>query len=247
VRQGLALDRRVSFALIAVATLCAAPAITRTIAAQDPAPLAFASPTPPAAATGATFEFWGGLAGASPALGFLGDTPGMNFGVFAMRWSRWLGGVDERTGIPRYEISFDLIPVARISPPLESVDCPGPSTCVPAGSLDSGGDGFFPEKSPFGLGINALGLTRRFSPRRGISPSLGATLGALLFEERVPTTHASAFNFLLGVEAGVRIGDPSRQTILLTYRALHLSNAGMRHENPGVFWHTISAGIRYPR
>jgi hypothetical protein len=171
----------------------------------------------------------------------------MNFGLLALRWSRWVGPADKRTGIPRYEISFDLIPVARISPPLESVDCPGSSTCVPAGSIDSDRDGFFPERSPFGLGVNALGVTRRFSPRGGISPSLGATVGALLFEERVPTTRASAFNFLLGFEAGVRLGDPSGNTALLTYRALHLSNAGTRHENPGVFWHTLTVGVRYPR
>jgi hypothetical protein len=193
------------------------------------------------------FEFWGGLAGASPALGLLGDTPGMNFGVFAMRWSRPIGRTDERTGVPRYELSFDLIPVARISPPLESVDCPGPTTCVAPPEPGARHDGFFPESSPFGLGVNALGLTRRFAPRRGFSPSLGATLGALLFEERVPTTHASALNFLIGFESGVRLGDPDDSTVLLTYRALHLSNGGMQRENPGVFWHTFSVGVRYPR
>ena len=200
-----------------------------------------------AQAPGESFEFWGGLAASSPALGLLGDTPGMNLGMLAMRWSRWMGRTDERTGIPRYEISFDLIPVVRISPPLESVDCPGSTTCVAARTSQDREDRFFPERSPFGIGVNALGLTRRFAPRRGISPSLGATVGALLFEERVPTTRASALNFLIGAEAGVRIGDPAQHTILLTYRALHLSNGGMQRENPGVFWHTITAGVRYPR
>lgn len=231
----------------ALALLIALLALARTIVAQEPASSAFASSPVTGAATGATFEFWGGLAGSSPALGILGDTPGMNFGMVAMRWSRWVGRTDARTGVPRYEISFDLIPVARISPPLESIECPGPTTCVAGGTEPPEQDGLFPDRSPFGLGINALGLTRRFAPRRGISPSLGATLGALLFEERVPTTHASALNFLLGAEAGVRLGDPASQTFLLTYRALHLSNGGMRRENPGVFWHTITVGVRYPR
>ena len=199
-------------------------------------------PTP----TGASFEFWGGLAANSPALGMLGDTPGMNFGLVALRWSRGLGRPHEATGIPRYELSMDLIPIARISPPLRSVDCPGPTTCV-SGPAPGTGAGFFPERSPFGLGLNALGLTRRFAPRRGLSPSVGATLGALLFEDRVPTTHASSLNFLVGVEAGVRLGDPAERTLLLTYRALHLSNGGMRRENPGVFWHTFSVGVRTPR
>lgn len=194
--------------------------------------------------TATSFEFWGGLAANSPALGMLGDTPGMNFGLVALRWSRGLGRPDEALGIPRYELSMDLIPIARISPPLRSVDCPGSTTCVSGPAPEAG---FFPERSPFGLGLNALGLTRRFAPRRGLSPSVGATLGALLFEDRVPTTQASALNFLVGVEAGLRLGDPRERTLLLTYRALHLSNGGMRRENPGVFWHTFSVGVRTPR
>jgi hypothetical protein len=201
---------------------------------------------PVEARTGTSFEFWGGLASNSPPLGPLGDTPGMNFGLVGLRWSRPVGRVDLVSGIPVYELSFDLIPVARMSPPLESVDCPGPGTCVTPATAEQR-ERFFPDRSPFAIGVNALGLTRRFAPRQGLSPSLGATLGALLFEERVPTTHASALNFLLGIEAGLRLGDPDRHTILLTYRALHLSNGGMQRENPGVFWHTITAGVRYPR
>jgi hypothetical protein len=95
--------------------------------------------------------------------------------------------------------------------------------------------------------VNAFGVTRRFAPDRAISPSLGTTFGAILFEDRVPTSGAASLNFLLGAEAGVRLGHPRGRTVMLTYRAIHLSNGGTKRENPGIFWHTLSLGLRTPR
>lgn len=194
-----------------------------------------------------TVEVWGGYARGSTEAGWLGDTPGMNFGLVAFRWSRRLGPVDRDARAPYSELSVDLIPIARISRPLTSVrPCLTASTCI-LPPPPSGDEGLFPAASPFGAGFNILGLTRRFAPLRDISPSLGATFGALLFEERVPTTHASALNFLVGVEAGLRLGPVDRRTVILSYRALHLSNGGTQRENPGVLSHLVSIGVRFPR
>jgi hypothetical protein len=193
-----------------------------------------------------TFEIWGGYARGSPEAGFLGDTPGINFGLLALRWSRPLGAYTVSGGDARYELSFDLIPLARISTPLQSYQpCLGASACVlPAGP--NGDQGYFPDGSPFGAGVNALGLTRRFARSQDLSLSQGTTLGALIFEEPVPTTNASALNFMIGVEAGVRLGNARRPGIVLAYRAVHLSNAGTRRENPGVFSHLVSIGLYRP-
>ncbi len=193
------------------------------------------------------FEVWGGFARGSSEWGALGETPGMNLGLIALRWSSPLGQPRAVGAIPRWEISFDVIPLARISTPLRSFrPClVGPICVLPP--PPNGDEGFFPDESPFAVGVNPIGLTRRFSLTPILTSTIGATAGALLFGEPVPTTAASAFNFTASLELGVRIGRPTGRTFSVTYRALHLSNGGLRFENPAVLSHVVSLGLQVPR
>lgn len=203
------------------------------------------------AARRGAWEVWGGLSGRSPQWGVLGETPDMRFALLALRWSRPLGAPIEARGPAAFEWTIDLVPVARLSPPLVSlrgtgVPCEDAQLCVlppdPAPGL-----GLFPPDAPFGFGFAPLGLTRRFARRGPVSPWLGIIGGALYFTERVPTTQASRFNFTASGEVGVRFGRPTEPGVTIAYRFHHISNAGTAGENPGVASHLITVGVHHPR
>lgn len=197
------------------------------------------------------FELWAGLSNESPQWGILGETPGMRFGMLALRWTRALGAPVEANVLPATEWTVDLIPLARMSPPLTSLtgsglSCPRASLCVaPQDPADQ--QGYFPPGSPLAVGIAPLGVTRRFFRMSRASPFVGVNGGMLVFTERVPTSRASRANFTASAEIGVRFGPPAEPAITLSYRFHHISNAGVVTENPGLASHLIAVGLHRPR
>jgi hypothetical protein len=193
-------------------------------------------------------EIWGGLAQGSPQLGILGETPNMNFAVVALRISRPLTRLSTATRSTMVHI--DIIPFALLSPPYTSLtgtndpDCRADALCLePA----TNAPGLFPNGSAVGMGVTPLGITMHFRQDRALSPSIGVTGGALLFDRAAPTTAGAHFNYTAAVEAGLRIGRPDRTGLVLTYRFHHISNAGMARENPGVASHLLTLGLRSAR
>jgi len=193
-------------------------------------------------------ELWGGLAQGSPQLGILGETPNMNFAVFALRISRPVARMSSPTRSTM--VHLDIIPFALLSPPYTSLtgtndpDCSPNALCLePA----TNAPGLFPNGSAVGIGVTPLGITMHFRQDRTLSPSLGVTGGALLFDRAAPTTAGARFNYTAAIEAGLRIGRPDRTGLVLTYRFHHISNAGMARENPGVASHLLTFGLRSAR
>lgn len=234
--------------LLHVAVLAAASVIATGLVAAPSRAQA------PDSAAGATrrgdWELWGGIGGRSPQWGILGETPDMRFGLVALRWTRPIGA-HAASDLPVLAWTVDLVPIARLSPPLVSlrgtgVPCDRAALCVLPPDR-SAGDGLFPPDAPFGFGFSPIGLTRRFRRAGPISPWLGITGGALYFSERVPTTQAARFNFTASGELGLRFGSPSEPGLTVAYRFHHISNGGTAGENPGVASHLITVGLHHPR
>lgn len=206
----------------------------------------------PAGAAPPALEVWGGLADGSSEWGVLGGTPGMNLGILALRITRPLGSSPERTSLPAWEWTIDVIPVALMSPPLVSlggagdVECPEDEICVEPADPGAA-DRLFPPGTAFGVGFAPLGVTRRLRRSSSMSPFAGITGGILFFDRRVPTTRSSEFNFTASLEVGVRFGRPDHTGATLSYRFHHLSNAGFASENPGLASHLVSVGIHRPQ
>lgn len=193
-------------------------------------------------------EIWGGIAQGSPQLGILGETPNMNFAVVALRIARPVPRLSTATRSTM--VHLDIIPFALLSPPYTSLsgandpDCRPGALCLEPGT---NAPGLFPNGSAVGVGITPLGITMHFRQHRALSPSLGLTGGALLFDRAAPTTAGARFNYTAALEAGLRIGRPERTGVVLTYRFHHISNAGMARENPGVASHLLTFGLRSAR
>lgn len=206
---------------------------------------------PPTQATRGAFEIWGGLASNSPQWGLLGETPDMRLGLVALRWTRPLGAAAPNGQLPALELTFDLVPIARLSPSLISLRGTG-QPCLTAAlcvlrPVESGGSSLFPPGSPFGFGITPVGLTRRFARTSHVSPFVGVNGGVLWFDRAAPTTKAARLNFTASAELGVRFGPVDEAGLTLSYRFHHLSNAGTAGENPGLASHLLVIGIHRPR
>lgn len=208
-------------------------------------------------AAASTFELWGGIATGSPSWGVFGEAPGMNFGVLGLRFARAFGAPahDAASGAPGgvparvTEWHFDLVPLAMLSTPYRSlrgtgVTCPRRALCVAPLSED---EALFPSGSAYGFGVNPFGITTRFRNDRMLSPSLGMTVGGILFDRQVPTSGASEANFTAAIEAGLRIGTPGERGVAIAYRFHHISNGGTASENPGVASHLFTLAWRYGR
>lgn len=188
-------------------------------------------------------ELWAGLARRSPTMGVLGDTPGMDLALTAVRWSRRL-----RTG-RRLAVDqvVEVVPLALLSPPLvTAAPMGGERVCTPGAAcpFQGGGRGFPPGRA-VGAGLAPLGIAAVLRPTRRVQPVLSVTGGALWFDRRVPTTAASRFNFTAAAEAGVRLIDVRGRGAVVTYRFHHLSNAGTAPANPAVASHVLSVGVRW--
>lgn len=196
-------------------------------------------------------EVWAGAANHSPQLGILGEAPGMRFGLLSFRWSSALKPPIAAAALPSLEWTVDFIPVARMSPPLVSLrgtgqPCTTAALCVePADPRDR--ETYFPAGSPFGFGFTPVGVVKRFRTTTKASPFVAINGGALIFDQRVPTTQASQFNFTASAEVGLRFGPPTERGITLSYRFHHISNAGTAGENPGLASHLITVGVHRPR
>lgn len=188
-------------------------------------------------------EIWGGLAQNSPQWGLLGETPGMNLAMLAFRFSRPLGN-PSASRFTTFHV--DVVPIAVMSPPYESahgdprVSCRPDALCVFARQLDGG---LFPRGSVVGAGITPFGLTTHFRHNRSVSPSIGATAGAMYFNRPTPTTRAARFNFTAAIEIGLRFRRAEAHGYLLSYRLHHISNAKTAAENPGVASHLLTIGL----
>jgi hypothetical protein len=193
---------------------------------------------------------WAGAANHSPQLGILGEAPGMRFGMFVFRWSSALKPPVTDGALPSLEWIVDFIPMARMSPPLVSLrgtgqPCTTATLCVePPDPRDR--ESYFPSGSPFGIGIAPVGVVKRFRPAGRASPFVAINGGMLIFDQRVPTTQASHFNFTASAEVGLRVGRPTTRGLTLTYRFHHVSNAGTAGENPGLASHLITVGVHRP-
>lgn len=199
--------------------------------------------------SGGFLEIWGGLAQGSPQWGILGETPDMNLAIFALRFSQDLGGPPDPNASRRTTWHIDLIPLARLSPPYISLagldrPCNPGALCV---ASPERGPGLFPHGSATGIGVAPLGITMHFRQNRRVSPSIGATGGALIFNKAVPTTLGGILNFTAALEAGLRVGPPDGSGLVLSYRLHHISNAGSATENPGVMSHLFTVGVRGTR
>lgn len=196
-------------------------------------------------------EVWAGAANHSPQLGILGEAPGMRFGILSFRWSSALKPPSTTAALPSIEWTVDFIPMARMSPPLVSLrgtgqPCTTAALCVePADPRDR--ESYFPAGSPFGIGIAPIGVVKRFRTLGRASPFVAMNGGVLMFDQRVPTTKASQFNFTASAEVGLRIGRPTARGLTLSYRFHHISNAGTAGENPGLASHLITVGVHRPR
>lgn len=225
-------------ALLGFALVCGVVTTAPRVAAQD---------VTDAMRRRIVFEVWAGMARGSPRWGVLGETPALDFAAFGLRFSRRIGDADGRMSPSRWtELHTDLVPLARMSPPYISLgpnapQCRRGQLCVrrstPEGSVLAVG-------AATGAGIAPLGITTRFRHDTRLSPSFGATGGALWFDRKVPTTAGSRFNFTAALEAGLRFGPPDQPAITLAYRFHHISNAGTARENPGLASHLIAFGIR---
>lgn len=238
------------------------------LAAVGPSPLAAQAPAESTTASGAGnegtptastpsgrrahrggLEAWGGISHRSPQWGVLGETPGMSFGLIALRHSRVAGAAPAPGELPTWEWTVDLIPLALMSPPLISlrgtgVPCVNAVLCVevPPGATGER----FPPGSAYGFGIAPLGVVRRFARERLVSPFVAVTGGALIFDRHAPTTKAARFNFTASAELGLRLGPPDESAFTLSYRFHHISNAGTAGENPGLASHLITLGLHRP-
>ncbi len=190
------------------------------------------------------FELWAGVAQNSPQWGELGEAPGMNLAVVALRLSRPIG---RQSASRQMTYHMDLVPIAVISPSYESargtpgVTCRPDALCVFPRELEPG---LFPRGSVLGVGATPLGLTTLFRANRAVSPSVGVTGGALYFERPTPTTRAGRFNFTAAIELGLLFRRPDGRAFALTYRLHHISNAQTAAENPGVASHLLTLGLR---
>lgn len=195
-------------------------------------------------------ELWGGLAQGSPRWGILGETPGMNVALVGLRLARPVAHTERGSDRRLTTLHVDLIPLALVSTPFTSLrgrdaaDCDPEALCLQPGTNERG---LFPNGSALGLGIAPLGVTTHFRRDSWASPSIGLSGGALLFDRAVPTTRASHFNLTATIEAALRLGDPDRTGIVLSYRFHHISNASFARENPGIASHLLTIGLRSSR
>jgi len=197
----------------------------------------------------ASTEIWAGVARNSPSLGVLGKSPGMSLAILAIRVSRPLDPTDRFPALRTTVRHFDIIPIARLSPPYISrhgsgAPCPSHTVCV---NVPDENGRLLGSGAASGVGVNPLGFTTSINPERSVVPSFGATGGLLFFNRRVPSTRGAKLNFTAAVEAGVRFGPPNGSALVVSYRFHHISNAGFAPENLAVASHLLTFALRSGR
>jgi hypothetical protein len=187
-------------------------------------------------------ELWLGRGTHSPMWGFLGNTPGVNMAMLAVRFTRVVASNADMT----LEYTADIVPAVVLSPPLPTVEGTHTSSArcedrkcelIPLQRT-------FPPGSAFGAGFSPVGLTWVFRPDTRVRPILATTGGVLWTDRQVPTTGATRINFTATAEAGLRTAISRSYELTTTYRFHHLSNAGMA-ENIALASQLFSVGVRW--
>jgi hypothetical protein len=189
-----------------------------------------------------TVELWAGYSDHSTDWGVLGHLPKIHLGLAAGRATHRVATFKSMA----WEYTFDVVPIALISPPLRGViETPWHPACqsyLPCSPVTLGKR--FPQGSGLGYGFSPLGLTGIWRRSSMIQPRIGGTAGMLLFDRAVPTVLSTQFNFTTTAEAGVQFMARSGDGLIFVYRFHHISNAGTGIDNSAVASHVLSIGIR---
>jgi len=182
---------------------------------------------------GWSLEGWAGYSTRSADIGFLGNMPNQRLALGAVRVGRRVAA-GRRAAL---EYTAEIVPFAVLSPPAHVLGPPSCPTKQPCAVRS--------EASAHGRGVTPVGLTVIFRPAHALQLRLGATGGGLWFDQRVPTSTATRFNFTATLESGAQLVDRHGRGVLLVYRFHHLSNGGTGQDNPGIGSHVFSVGARW--
>jgi hypothetical protein len=179
-------------------------------------------------------ELWIGYSPSSTVAGVLGRHGGLSLGLAGLRKNALVRASDARV------VYYTMDLVGGWVTPLVDYSGDAVIKCQPpkydCRRIDVIATGF---------GISPLGLTALFMPDRRVQWRLGANGGALWFNRKTPSDHASQFNFTAAVEAGLQVVAPSGRGVLIVYRLHHLSNGGQADDNLAMLSHVISIGTRW--
>lgn len=104
---------------------------------------------------------------------------------------------------------------------------------------------FQPRGAVYGLGFNPLGLKWNFDTGRHVTPYFDMGGGVLFTSHNVPSG-ISRVNFASGPGAGANFGH-GKAHWSLEVRWLHISDAGLTPENPGINILQVRAGLGWFR
>jgi hypothetical protein len=189
-------------------------------------------------------EAWAAYSSRSTDMGVLGNMPGQRLALVAARLTRRLAASRGAT----LDYTLDVLPVARLSPPLKNNVARRPVCAVDVPCEVSAAERVVlgaASGTATGAGIAPLGLAVVFRPASALQLRVGATGGVLWFDRAVPTTSARRLNATGAVEAGAQLVGRRGHGVLLAYRFHHLSNAGTAADNPGLGSHMLSLGARW--
>lgn len=161
---------------------------------------------------------WGG--GSPGPSTLIGKTQDRELLLFGLRYG-WIFSASENIA---YEYTFDLIPTAVMSEP---------------GRVRRGKSTFY------GAGLSPLGLKVLFGQQSWVKPFIGASVGFLYFNEKVPVPRASRFNLTPEISLGLEFFIAPQRAFTLGYKYHHLSNAYTAPRNPGLDSNVIYAGFSF--
>jgi len=99
--------------------------------------------------------------------------------------------------------------------------------------------------SAYGVGLLPASLRLQTSADRRVGVSVSGDAGGALFNQRVPATRATRFNFMARFGADVVLRATNATWLSVGYRHLHLSNGGTGDINPGIDTPLWSFGIAW--
>jgi hypothetical protein len=97
----------------------------------------------------------------------------------------------------------------------------------------------------FGIGTLPLAFRAALDERKPLSAFLDLSAGLQYFSRPIPAERATRLNARVMAGAGLRGAIGRRLDAELAYRLVHLSNAGLAVENPGLNFHQIAVGVGF--
>jgi Lipid A 3-O-deacylase (PagL) len=97
----------------------------------------------------------------------------------------------------------------------------------------------------FGVGTLPLAFRAALDERKPLSAFLDLSAGLQYFSRPIPVDRAGRLHAQLMAGAGLRGAIGRRLEAELAYRLVHLSNANMAGENPGLNFHQIAVGAGF--